>query len=55
MSFMEVTEMARKGGKSTFKKHGRDHYVKMGLNSGKSRKKVSKIGKNPQIQPQEVL
>ncbi len=40
---MDIKEVAKKGGDSTLKKYGKDHYKKMGILSGKSRKKPQEI------------
>jgi len=47
MHIMEVKDMALLGGHATYKKYGKDHYVRMGKKSGESRKRA-KIGENPQ-------
>ena len=43
---MDLKEFAKMGGNATYKKYGKDHYVKMGKKSGESRK-VEKSDKNP--------
>jgi len=37
---MEVKDMALLGGYATYKKYGKDHYVRMGKRSGESRKRA---------------